>query len=316
MTSMASSSWACRYARRRWYALPQGGTAAGLGHGGMKLSLTIMFLVLLGAALHATWNVIIKAGSDRLLDTILVTCGAASIAVLALPFVPLPEAASWPYLCTSMAIHFGYFNLVALAYRTGELSYAYPIMRGSAPPLTAIMAAVTVGEPLSLGAWLGIALISAGILTLTGDSWRSGRFQFATAAFGLLNAVVIVAYTLVDGIGVRHSGNAWSYILWLFVLIPLPLLALIFFTRPQAFVSQVRTRWKPGFLGGVCTTASYGVALWAMTVAPIALIAALRETSVIFGTVFASLFLNERFGLVRFLAASAVTLGAVAIKLF
>ncbi len=316
MTSMPSSSWACRFARRRWYALPQGDTAAGLGHGGMKLSLTIMFLVLLGAALHATWNVIIKAGSDRLLDTILVTCGAASIAVLALPFVPLPEAASWPYLCTSMAIHFGYFNLVALAYRTGELSYAYPIMRGSAPPLTAIMAAVTVGEPLSLGAWLGIALISAGILTLTGDSWRSGRFQFATAAFGLLNAVVIVAYTLVDGIGVRHSGNAWSYILWLFVLIPLPLLALILFTRPRAFVGQLRTRWKPDFLGGVCTTASYGVALWAMTVAPIALIAALRETSVIFGTVFASLFLNERFGLVRFLAASAVTLGAIAIKLF
>jgi drug/metabolite transporter (DMT)-like permease len=280
------------------------------------LSLAIMVLVLLGAALHATWNVIIKAGSDRLLDTILITCGAASIAVLALPFVPLPETASWPYLGTSMAIHFGYFNLVALAYRTGELSYAYPIMRGSAPPLTAIVAALTVGEPLSLGAWLGIALISAGILTLTGDSWRSGRVQFATGAFGLLNAVVIVAYTLVDGIGVRLSGNAWSYILWLFVLIPLPLLALVLFTRPQAFVGQLRTRWKPGFLGGVCTTASYGVALWAMTVAPIALIAALRETSVIFGTVFASLFLKERFGLMRFLAASAVTLGAVAIKLF
>lgn len=275
-----------------------------------------MFLVLLGAALHATWNVIIKAGSDKLLDTILVTCGAASVAALALPFVSFPTKASWPYLAASVAIHFAYFSLVALTYRTGELSYAYPIMRGSAPPLTAIVAAVTVREPLSLGAWLGIALISAGILTLTGDSWRSGRFQFATAAFGLLNAVVIVAYTLVDGIGVRVSGNAWSYILWLFVSIPFPLLALVLFTRPRAFVRQLRTRWKPAFLGGVCTTASYGLALWAMTVAPIALIAALRETSVIFGTVFASLVLKERFGLVRYLAAGAVTLGAVAIKLF
>jgi len=275
-----------------------------------------MFLVLLGAALHASWNVIIKAGSDKLLDTVLVTCGAAAIAVLALPLVPLPDRACWPYLVASMVIHLAYFKLLALAYRTGDLSYAYPVMRGSAPPLTAIVAAVTVGEPLSMGAWLGIALISAGILALTGDSWRSGRFPLATAVFGLLNALVIVAYTLVDGVGVRHAGHPWSYILWLFVLVPLPLLTLVLSTRPRDFASQLRARWRPGFVGGVCTTASYGLALWAMTVAPIALIAALRETSVIFGTVFASVFLKERFGLVRFLAASAVTLGAIAIKLF
>ena len=280
------------------------------------MSFAVMFLVLLGAALHATWNAIIKAGSDKLLDTVLVTCGAATLAALALPLVPLPEKASWPYLGTSVAIHFAYFTLVALTYRTGELSYAYPIMRGSAPPLTALVATLTIGEPLSFGAWLGIALISAGILALTGDSCRSGRFAFAPAAFSLLNAAVIVAYTLVDGIGVRLSGNAFSYIVWLFLLIPLPLLCLTLLSRPQAFVIQFQMRWKAGFLGGMCTTASYGLALWAMTLAPIALIAALRETSVIFGTVFASLFLKERFGVIRYLAAIAVTLGAIAINLF
>jgi drug/metabolite transporter (DMT)-like permease len=274
-----------------------------------------MFLVLLGAALHATWNAIIKAGSDTLLDTILVTCGAASIALLTLPFVPLPARASWPYLGTSLAIHFAYFNLVALTYRTGDLSFTYPIMRGSAPPLTALAAAVTVREPLSLGAWLGLGLISAGILALTGDSYRSGRVSFAPAAFGLVNAVVIVGYTLVDGIGVRLAGSAWSYILWLFVLVPLPLLGSVLLVRPQALVGRFRARWKVGFLGGGCTAVSYGIVLWAMTVAPIALVAALRETSVIFGTVFASLFLKERFGLVRYLAAGAVTAGAVAIRL-
>ena len=280
------------------------------------MSLAMMFLVLLGAALHATWNVIIKAGSDRLLDTVLVACGAASMALLALPFVPLPARASWPCLGTSMIIHLGYFSLIALAYRTGDLSYAYPIMRGSAPPLTAIVAVLTVREPLSPGAWSGIALISAGILMLTADSWRSSRLHLATATSSLLNAFVIAAYTLVDGIGVRLAGHAWSYILWLFVLIPFPLLTLVLFTRPRAFLSQLHARWKPGLVGGVCTTASYGLALWAMTLAPIALIAALRETSVIFGTVFASLFLRERFGFVRYLAAGAVTLGAIAIKLF
>jgi drug/metabolite transporter (DMT)-like permease len=275
-----------------------------------------MFLVLLGAALHATWNVIIKAGSDKQLDTLLVTCGAAIIAVLALPFVPLPEKASWPYLGASVVIHLGYFTLVALAYRTGDLSYAYPIMRGSAPLLTAIVAAVIVREPLSIGAWLGIALISVGILALTGDSWRSGRFPFASTIFGLLNAVVIMAYTLVDGLGIRLAGNASSYILWLFLLIPFPLLLLTLLTRPGTFRAQFRLRWKAGFLGGACTAASYGLALWAMTLAPIALVAGLRETSVIFGTVFASLFLKERFGSVRYMAAGIVTAGGIAIKLF
>jgi drug/metabolite transporter (DMT)-like permease len=280
------------------------------------LSLTVMFLVLLGAALHASWNVIIKAGSDKQLDTMLVICGGAILAAFALPFIPLPERASWPYLGASAVIHFFYFTLVALAYRTGDLSYAYPIMRGTAPLLTAVVASVTVREPLSLGAWLGIGLISAGIFTLTGDSWRSGRFPLASTVCALLNAVVITAYTLVDGVGIRASGHAASYILWLFFLIPLPLLAWILLTRAEAFRAQFRLRWKAGFLGGVCTAASYGFALWAMTVAPIALVAGLRETSVIFGTVLACLFLNERFGPMRYAAAVLVTAGGIAIKVF
>lgn len=275
-----------------------------------------MSLVLLGAALHATWNVIIKAGSDKQLDTLLVICGAAIIAPLALPFVPTPAKASWPYLGASVAIHFGYFTLVALAYRTGDLSYAYPIMRGSAPLLTALVAAVTIREPLSVGAWMGIGLISAGILALTGDSWRSGRFPFASTVFGLLNAVVIMAYTIVDGLGVRLSGNAPSYIVWLFLFIPLPLLSFTLLTRPRAFRTQFRLHWKAGLVGGLCTAASYGVALWAMTLVPIALVAGLRETSVIFGTVFACFFLKEQFGAVRYVAAALVTAGGVAVKLF
>ncbi len=280
------------------------------------MSLPVMFLVLIGAALHATWNVIIKSGSDKRLDTILITGWGACIAIIVLPFVPLPDQASWPYLGMSTAIHFAYFNLVALAYKTGELSVAYPIMRGSAPPLTALVAAVTVGELLSRGAWVGIVLISFGILALAGDSWRSGRFVFAPVIFGLLNALVIVAYTLVDGIGVRLSGHAFSYIAWLFFLIPLPLLSMQLLMRPRAFAAHLRLRWKAGLYGGACTAASYALALWAMTIAPIALVAALRETSVIFGTVFAALFLKEHFGVMRYLAANAVMFGAIAIKVF
>ena len=280
------------------------------------MSLAVMFLVLFGAALHAGWNAIIKAGSDKQLDTMLVICGGAILAAIALPFIPLPDRASWPYLGGSVAIHFFYFTLVALAYRTGDLSYAYPIMRGSAPLLTSVVAAVTVREPLPPGAWPGIALISAGIFALAGDSWRSGRFPLAPTVFALLNAVAITAYTLVDGVGIRASGHAASYILWLFFLIPLPLLAWILLTRAGAFKVQFRSRWKAGFLGGLCTGASYGFALWAMTVAPIAIVAGLRETSVIFGTVLACLFLKERFGPMRYAAAFLVTVGGIAIKVF
>jgi drug/metabolite transporter (DMT)-like permease len=275
-----------------------------------------MFLVLIGAALHATWNVIIKSGPNKQLDTILVTGGGAVLAFLSLPFVPLPDRACWPYLGMSVAIHFAYFNLIALAYRTGELSVAYPIMRGSAPPLTALAATAFVGDPLSTGAWVGIVLISAGVLTLTGDSWRSGGTPPASALFGFLNALVIVAYTMVDGIGVRRSGNPFSYIAWLFFLIPLPLLCMPLVRARRAFAAHIRLRWKSGLVGGLCTAASYAFALWAMTVAPIALVAALRETSVIFGTVFASLFLKERFGVLRYVAANAVMFGAIAMKAF
>jgi drug/metabolite transporter (DMT)-like permease len=273
-------------------------------------------MVLLGAALHATWNIIVKAGSDKQLDIILVTCGAASVVALAVPFFPLPGKASWPYLAASVAIHCAYFTLVGLAYRTGDLSYAYPLMRGSAPLLTAVVAVMTIREPLSFGGWLGLALISAGILTLAGDSWRAGRFPLASTAYGLLNAVVIVSYTVVDGVGVRLCGNPYSYILWLFLLIPLPLLLWTLFCRPGAFQAHLLTRWKPGILGGLCTAASYGLALWAMTFAPIALVAGLRETSVIFGTVFACLVLKERFGFLRYVAAGAVTAGGISLKLF
>ncbi len=280
------------------------------------MSLAVMFLVLLGAALHASWNVIIKAGSDKQLDTMLVICGGAILAAFILPFIPFPARESWPYLGASVGIHFFYFSLVALAYRTGDLSYAYPIMRGSAPLLTSVVAAVTVREPLSFGAWMGIGLISAGIFALAGDSWRSGRIPLASTVFALLNAVMITAYTIVDGIGIRASGHAESYIVWLFFLIPLPLLGWTLLTRARAFRAQFRLRWKAGLLGGVCTAASYAFALWAMTVAPIALVAGLRETSVIFGTVLACLFLKERFGPMRYAAALLVSAGGVAIKMF
>jgi drug/metabolite transporter (DMT)-like permease len=274
-----------------------------------------MFIVLFSALLHAAWNAFIKSGDNKLVETTLLVTGAGTIAALLLPFLPLPAKGSWPFLAASVAIHCAYFSLVALAYRSGELSFAYPMMRGSAPLFTAFLAVWVVHEPIGAGAWLGILLLCAGILWLGGDGWRSARNQRHALAFALLNAVVIVAYTIVDGLGVRASGNAWSYVLWLFFLNTFPLLAIGFASNARAIVSVSLRGWGKGLAGGLCTVCAYGLALWAMTQAPIALVAALRETSVLIGTALGALLLKERFGFHRWIAAALITAGAAAMRI-
>jgi len=273
-----------------------------------------MVIVLFAAFLHAAWNAFIKSGDNKLVETTLLVTGAGAVAGAVLPFVPAPAQASWLFLGASVAIHCAYFSLLALAYRTGELSFAYPMMRGSAPLFTAILSVFVVGEPIGGGGWIGILLLCAGILWLGRDGWKSAKSQKHALAFALLNAVVIVAYTIVDGLGVRASQNAWSYVLWLFFLNTFPLLAIGFTSNAGAILSVPLRGWGKGFAGGLCTVLAYGLALWAMTQAPIALIAALRETSVLIGTALGALLLKERFGLNRWLAAALITAGAIAMK--
>ena len=188
------------------------------------MSFAIMFIVLFSALLHAAWNAFIKSGHNKLVETTLLVTGAGAIAAAILPFMAAPARASWPFLGASVTIHCAYFSLVALAYRTGDLSFAYPMMRGSAPLFTAVLSVFIVGEPIGVGGWLGILLLCTGILWLAQDGWRSAKSQKHALAFALLNAVVIVAYTIVDGLGVRASHNAWSYVFWLFFLNMFPLL--------------------------------------------------------------------------------------------
>ncbi len=176
-----------------------------------------MLAVLVGAVLHAGWNALIKGGAEKLVDTALVAGGAAIISACALPFLPVPDPASWPYLGASVMIHVGYFLLVAAAYRTGDMSYAYPLMRGSAPLLVALASAVIGGERLSGGGWLGMLLISGGVMGLAlGQRYGKPRHlasgpQLGVTGYALGNATVIAVYTLVDGLGARASGHAVSY---------------------------------------------------------------------------------------------------------
>ncbi len=275
-----------------------------------------MAIVLLAAVMHAGWNAIVKSGGDKFIEITLLTSGAALIAVPALVFLPPPAPGSWPYIAASVLIHCAYFSLVAFTYRTGDLSFAYPVMRGSAPLATALVSAVIVGERLTPGGWLGVVLLSGGILALARDNWKSRLRQGHALAFGLVNAGVIVVYTLVDGLGVRLAGNAWSYVAWMFFLNALPLLGVAFFTRRAALLKAAGSNWHSGLAGGALTLGAYGLVLWAMTQAPIALVAALRETAVIFGVIIACAVLKERFGATRWTASVLVASGAAAMKLW
>ena len=274
-----------------------------------------MLIVLFAALLHATWNALIKSGSDKLLDSILLCVTAGILALVAVPFLPLPAVASWPYLIASTAIHVAYFSLVAVAYRAADMSFAYPLMRGSAPLFTALLIAVALDERPVFGGWLGVILLCVGVVVLALDSWRMKNIPGRAWAFGLGNAAVIVSYTVVDGMGVRVSGNTWSYVFWLFALTALPMLALGWALRGKAMITLPRRVWGKALVSSACSIGSYGLALWAMTQAPIALVAALRESSVLFGAVIAALLLHEKFGCMRWLAASLMAAGAAAMKM-
>ncbi|TWI65233.1 putative membrane protein [Pseudoduganella lurida] len=267
-------------------------------------------VVLLAALLHATWNALVKAGPDKLLSTVVVTSGAGLLAVPLLPFAGMPAPASWPWLAASAVCQVVYYRLLALAYRHGDMSQAYPLMRGTAPLLVVLASGPLLGEVPSAGQGVAIALICGGVLAMTLGGGASRR----SSAYALANAVCIAAYTLVDGIGVRASGAPAAYTLWLFVLTALGMLPGVAGTG-RGLAAYARRYWRTGLAGGCGTMASYGLALWAMTRAPVAMVAALRETSILFATLIALYVLRERVSGRRIAAAGLIACGAVAMRL-
>jgi drug/metabolite transporter (DMT)-like permease len=275
-----------------------------------------MLAVLLGAALHASWNAVVKSGSDPFLDTVSVTASAVAVTAIVLLFLPTPLENSWRCLAASVVIHVAYFGFLVLAYRGGDLSFVYPIMRGSAPAFSALLAAALLGEQPSWGGWAGVFLVSAGVLLLAADAPRAKGGRLAPAVFALVNAGVIVGYTLIDGVGARLSGHAFSYTGWMILLTGVLVFLLSLFIRGRHVTHHFRSQWRKWMLGGACTFTSYGLALWAMTRAPIAHVAALRETSIIFSAVLALFVLKERITALRYVAIAIVTAGAIVLKVF
>ncbi|HVZ15001.1 MAG TPA: EamA family transporter [Bauldia sp.] len=276
------------------------------------MSAAIFSLVLFAALLHAVWNAIVKVAPDKTLTAILVAISGATVSAFIVPMLPQPATAAWPFLAFSTVLQVGYYALVAGAYRGADMSLAYPLMRGLAPLIVALVTAFGLGDRLTPSAWVGIALVSAGVIGTALGARGSGNGR--GAAFALGNAVVIAAYTISDGLGARASGAPVAYTMWLTILTALPLIAWVIAFRPD-FAAYARRYAGLGFVGGVATLTSYGLALWAMTLAPVAVIAALRETSILFGTAIAALVLRERVTPGRLAAIALIAAGAVALRL-
>ncbi len=282
------------------------------------MDISLIFLILAAALLHSVWNVIVKGGSDKLLEMVLNTNGGALAAACFLPFLPLPAPESIPYLVTSACVQCAYCVFVAYAYRGGDFTLTYTLMRGAAPLLTALATAFIPSQALSPGGKLGVAVLSLGIFALALDAVRRGKGaapDARTVGFVLAGAGSIMVYTVLDGTGVRLAGSAPAYICWEFFLTTLPMCAFAFALRGRACLAYAKTRWKYGAFGGVCGFMAYGASVWAMSRAPIALVAALRETSVIFGMLLAVFFLKERLTPVRATAVVLVACGAAGMKM-
>jgi drug/metabolite transporter (DMT)-like permease len=269
----------------------------------------IVFIVLAGALLHASWNAVVKSSGDKFLNAVMVVTCSMIMALVCLPFMAQPSAQSWTYLCLSSALQAVYIALIARAYKNGDMSVAYPLMRGTAPLLVALASLPLIGEALPPLRWLGVLMVSAGVLLMAFDSMRVVKAGTVTLTTALLNACFIASYTVTDGIGVRLSGAPIAYTMWIFVLHALPLLLFALYNSKAPFIALMKSRWKIGLFGGFATLASYGSALWAMNQnVPIAAVAALRETSILFAAALSFFLFKEKIGLWR--TAGIVTIGA------
>ncbi|GAA6194501.1 DMT family transporter [Phaeobacter sp. NW0010-22] len=251
----------------------------------------VIAIILSAAVLHAVWNAIVKTAVDRTTTLGLVAFGHVLPATVMVMLLPLPNAESFFYILLSTVVHFGYFFMLGKAYQHGDLSVVYPIARGIVPALVSLWALILLGEVLPAQAWIGIAVIALGIQL---SSWKVLRSGVGKAALGFAvgTGFCISIYSVVDGIGVRLSGNTLSYWAWgAFLHI---FIAGFIGLRKRATLAALPLRvWALGIAGGLVSMTAYGLVLYAKNFAPLGAVSALRETSVIFAALIGFVFLRE-----------------------
>lgn len=270
--------------------------------------------MLAAAALHATWNALVRGGSDPLLHMAAVVGWTGVIGFPALFFLPLPSAESALVMVASVIIHIAYYITLAGAYRNGNLSTIYPIIRGCAPLMISIGSLIFLNETLDGADWLGVLMISSGVLVI---AMRSGLDNVGRALkWALACSLTIAIYTIIDGYGARVSGNSLSFAAWLFVTESIAFwLVLVALGRGKALKIYVSERLRNTALAGVLSAIGYTVVLWAMSQAPLALVSATRETSVLFACILAAVLLKETIRPRQVIGALVIVSGLIAMRL-
>ena len=279
------------------------------------MDLTVFAAVMAAAVMHAGWNVLVKLRLDRFLSLFLIQTLMGVIGAAMLAIFPWPAAASLPYALSSGVLHLGYNLFLARSYRTGDLSQVYPIARGAAPLLTLIVTWLVAEERIGVLGILGIGVLVAGIWLVSLVGRKGVKLDSLTLFFALGTSVFIAAYTVVDGLGGRMSGSPSGYAALVFVLDAIFLLAFGLGTRGTRVISQVAPHWKNGLAGAILSVGAYWIAIWAMSHAHIAAVAALRETSILFVMLMSMKVLKETVTLPRIGGALFIVAGAVLLRL-
>lgn len=276
---------------------------------------TIVFLAVIGAALlHASWNALVKGGADKTLSLGAVIIGHMPLAILALPFVPAPAAESLPYLFCGIGLHFGYQIFLLRSYQTGDLTQVYPIARGSAPLIVAFISVAVLGVHLEAMELLSIAIIGIGIISLALVRKSDGLRNPRAATFALITGVFIAGYSLVDGQGARVSGSSVGFFAWLAIANGFLMMLFLALRHPKTLKAIPKQGKFLVFVGGGASFIAYALVTWAFTLAPIALVTALRETSIIFALLIGVFFLKERLDLLKVFSTAMTLAGAILLR--
>lgn len=280
------------------------------------MDIFVFFAVLLAAACHAGWNAVVKIGDDRLVALSIITLFSGLGGLAAIPVVGMPNANALPWLALSVLLHTLYRLLLARAYESGDLGQVYPLARGAAPLIVAFAGFFLLGEAIGWLRFWGVAVLCAGIALM---AFRGGhltaKLSPPAVGFALATSVSIAGYTLVDGVGARANETAHSYVAWLFFLDAIAIWAVAAVMRREQLAPALARHWKSGLGAGLMSALAYWIAIWAMTQAPIALVSALRETSVLFAALISALILREGMTPWRAFSAVVIVAGIMVIRL-
>lgn len=274
----------------------------------------VIGMVLIAALLHAVWNALVKGNGKRFTILAMISFTGLIVSLMLIPFVAVPKPESWMFIVMTMLLHTGYKLFLLKSYQYGDLSHVYPIARGAGPLIVSLVSFVIIGEVLSVACQVGVMLIAIGIMSLAFNKGLHILENKKALRFALITGTFIASYTMVDGMGARKAGNPHSYLVWIMFMDAILFLTVFFIFNRKQSRNFFKSTWKQGMLAGLFSYTAYGIVIWAMTKAPIAPVAALRETSIILAVFIGSILLKERVNPLQVLATGVVLAGAILVR--